>query len=80
MAGAVRIVVFYTTGCPATPKTVELIRKCVSDMRVRADLREVLVTTQEEADASRFLGSPTVQVDGRDIDPAARTATIYGFM
>lgn len=80
MAKAVDIVVYYTHGCPATPKTVELIRQCVSELKIRAALREVPVRTQEEADAWRFLGSPTVHVDGRDIDPAARASKTYGFM
>ncbi len=80
MAQAVSIVVYYTEGCPATPKTVELIRTCVSELKIRAQLREVPVTSREEADAWRFLGSPTVHVDGRDIDPAARAGKTYGFM
>ncbi len=80
MAKAVNIVVYYTHGCPATPQTVELIRNCVSEPKIRAALREVPVTTQDEAVAFRFLGSPTVQVDGRDIDPAARAARGYGFL
>jgi hypothetical protein len=39
-----------------------------------------LIRTQEEADAWRFLGSPTVQVNGLDIDSSARTSSIFGFM
>ncbi len=80
MPGAVNIVVYYTEGCPATPATVTLIRSCVSELKIRAQLREVRVATQEQADAWRFLGSPTVHVDGRDIDPAARTGKSYGFL
>ncbi len=80
MTKAVNIVVYYTHGCPATPQTVDLIRNCVSELKIRAALREVRVTTQEEAVALRFLGSPTVHVDGRDIDPAARVARDYGFL
>jgi len=80
MAQAVDIVVYYTHGCPATPRTVELIRKCVSELNIRAALREVPVTTQEEADAWWLRGSPTVQVDGRDIEPAVRASKSYGFM
>jgi hypothetical protein len=28
----------------------------------------------------RFLGSPTVRINGEDIDPAARTRTAFGLM
>ena len=35
-------------------------------------LREV--RTQEEAEALRFPGSPTIRIDGRDVDPVGATA------
>jgi len=80
MAKDVNIVVLHTGGCPSTPKTVERIRECTSELVITTDLREVLVRTQEEADAWRFLGSPTVQINGLDIDSSARTSTSFGFM
>ena len=49
------------------------------DIGIAIEIDEVLVTTQDQADALRFLGSPTVQVSGQDIDPAARTASAFGF-
>jgi len=80
MSKAISIIVLHTEGCPSTPKAVGMIRECTSELGIPADLREVLVRTQEEADAWRFLGSPTVQVNGLDIDPSARTSSIFGFM
>ena len=80
MSKAISIVVLHTEGCPSTPKTVERIRECTSELGIPIDFREVLVRTQEEADAWRFLGSPTVQINGLDIDSSARTSTISGFM
>jgi hypothetical protein len=49
------------------------------DLGIAIEIRKVLVTTQDQADELRFLGSPTVQVNGQDIDPAARTASSFGF-
>lgn len=80
MAKAISIIVLHTEGCPSTPKTVERIRECTTEIGIPTDLREVLVRTQEEADVWRFLGSPTVQVNGLDIDSSARTSTSFGFM
>lgn len=80
MAKAISIIVLHTEGCPSTPKTVEMIRECSSKLGIPTDLRKVLVRTQDEADAWRFLGSPTVQVNGIDIDSSARTSSIFGFM
>ncbi len=36
------------------------------------------VTDPGSAAALRFLGSPTVRVNGTDVEPAARTATLFG--
>jgi hypothetical protein len=36
------------------------------------------VESEEDARRSRFLGSPTVRVDGRDIEPGADRRTDYG--
>ncbi len=80
MTKALDIAVLYNTGCPATPKTVALIQECISELGILADLRQILVATVEEANRLRFLGSPTVQVNGNDIDPAVRDSKSYGFM
>jgi hypothetical protein len=39
---------------------------------VTVELREI--RTQAEADKQRFPGSPTIRVNGRDIDPEGATA------
>jgi hypothetical protein len=36
------------------------------------------IETAEAARAARFLGSPTVRVDGRDVDPTAEGRGDYG--
>jgi hypothetical protein len=76
----VRVAILHNEGCPSTAKTIELIEACTADMGIEIDFRKVLVKTQIEADALRFLGSPTVQVNGMDIDPSVRDSKIFGFM
>jgi hypothetical protein len=75
------VVVLHNEGCPATPKTIELIKECILELGIKnIDFQEVLIATQEEAEEWRFLGSPTVQVNGIDIDPSARNSNVFGFM
>jgi Thioredoxin domain len=71
--------VLYTEGCANTPQTVQRIRDVAQRMGIQIEVRQVQVTSQDQADECRFLGSPTVQIDGQDIDPAARTANAFGF-
>ena len=58
--------------CDGTPVTIELVKKTALEMRITIELEHVLVHTQEDARLHRHIGSPTVQVDGVDIEPEAR--------
>jgi hypothetical protein len=71
--------ILYTAGCANTPQTVQCVRDVAQDMGIAIQVNQVLVASQDEADALHFLGSPTVQINGQDIDPAARAATTFGF-
>jgi mercuric ion transport protein len=71
--------VLYFEGCPNHQRTVELARDVVAELGVDAAVEELEVKTLEDAVRLRFLGSPSVQVDGVDIDPAARASTAYAF-
>lgn len=74
------VVVLHNERCPSTPKTIERIEECISEYGFHVELRKVLVSTQAEANEWKFLGSPTVQVNGIDIDPDVRDAKGFGFM
>jgi hypothetical protein len=73
-----RVTVLYMHGCAATPPTVALIRDVAAALGLSISLEQVRVETQDQASAARFLGSPTVQVDGIDIEVAARNAEDFG--
>jgi hypothetical protein len=71
------IEILYFEGCPNHKPTVDLVREVVEEMGHSAEIREVSVETAEEADHKRFLGSPSVRVNGRDIEPEARDRADY---
>jgi hypothetical protein len=60
--------ILYSDGCANTPPTVELVRKVAQELNVSVRIEKVLVSTEKESREHRFLGSPTVQVDGQDIE------------
>jgi hypothetical protein len=64
--------------CPATPPTIRLVEETARALGVPIDLVSVLVDSVEQAEALAFLGSPTVQIEGRDIEPEARDRQDYG--
>ncbi len=56
------------------------MRRVIADagLEERTSVRLVQVKTDDEAQRLRFLGSPTVRVDGTDVDPSAVGATTFG--
>ena len=70
--------ILHMAECPATPATIHLVERVARDMGSAITLDRILVDTPEQAQALAFLGSPTVQVDGRDIEPEARSRTDFG--
>ena len=58
-------------GCPHGEPALELAARVIREAGVEAELRRVDVSDPETAVQQRFLGSPTIRVDGRDIEPGA---------
>jgi hypothetical protein len=67
----VRIEILYFRGCPHYQPTVERVRDVVQAKGLDAEIYEVEVRSEAEAQRLRFLGSPTVRIDGVDIEPSA---------
>ena len=74
----VKVTVLYTEGCPNTNSAIETINQVANDLNVSIVLRTIQITSQEEAVEYRFLGSPSIQVNGLDIEPAARETQFFG--
>lgn len=76
----VQIEVLYFEDCPNHLPTVERINSVLREEGCRADVREVLVPDVSTAERVKFLGSPTVRVNGVDIEPAAKDRRDFGLM
>ncbi len=72
-----QIEVLYFDGCPNHAPTVTLVKQIAADLGLKVGVEEINVTSAEEVQRLRFLGSPTVRVNGVDIDPTARDRTHY---
>lgn len=73
-----KVELLYFDGCPSHERFAPRLRQLVSDAGLDAEVIERAVETHEEAEAERFLGSPTVRIDGRDVDPTAHDRTDFG--
>ena len=72
--------ILYTEGCGNFLPTVELIKNIANEMDCFIDLETVKIESMDQAEDLKFLGSPTIQINGLDIDPSARDAHTFGFM
>lgn len=73
-----RIEVMVFDGCPNIDVALARARAAVTDANVPALVQLVRVASDEDAKRQRFLGSPTVRVDGADIDPSAKGRDDFG--
>ena len=64
-----RIDFLFWRECPSHPEALALLCEVLEERNVEADLVEHEVVTQDEAEELAFPGSPTIRIDGRDIDP-----------
>jgi len=76
---AVKVQVLYSEGCMRTPLTIDRIHEVAGKAGIDIELTTEEVYTLDQVLEWNFLGSPTVRVNGKDIDPAARGAVFQGF-
>jgi len=66
----VRVELLYWAGCPSYPKALSDLRQALSEARLHPDcvvVREV--ESERRAAEERFVGSPTIRIDGVDVQP-----------
>lgn len=68
----------HTQGCPNAAAYLPRLRQLVADAGVSDPVRVRVIVDPDQAQRERFLGSPTVRVNGRDVDPGAQQRRDYG--
>ena len=70
------IELLFVDGCPGHERLVPILRRLARESGAELTLRRV--DTSGQADAERFLGSPSVRVNGEDVEPGAAERADYG--
>jgi hypothetical protein len=66
-----------TPNCPHRDAAIALAARVREQLGSAAELRVIGIPDQPAAERARFLGSPTIRVDGRDIEPGAEDQQEY---
>ena len=67
----------YFEGCPNHESAVALVREVLGELGLSTEIREIEVSSAEDAERLRFLGSPSIRVNGSDIEPGADERTEF---
>jgi len=72
------IELLYFDGCPNHEAFLPRLRELLARAGVDAPVLQRRVESDDAAQEQRFLGSPTLRVDGVDVDPSAGKRADYG--
>ena len=75
-----KIEILYFDGCPNHEPAVERVEAVLKEEGIGATISEVNVRDAAVAREVGFLGSPSIRVNGVDIEPAARSEQDDGMM
>jgi hypothetical protein len=73
-----KIEVLYFEGCPHHQAAVDRVKEVLHEESAPAEIVEINVPDEASAHAHGFLGSPTIRIDGIDVEPATRSSKEFG--
>ncbi len=76
--GRVNVEVLYFDGCPSHEALLPRLSELMARAGVDAPVQLTHIGSVEAAERQRFLGSPTLRIDGKDVDPTASKRSDFG--
>lgn len=73
-----KVELLYFDGCPSYETAYENLQAVLNETEIAGKVEWVRVESPEEAERVRFLGSPSIRINGVDVDRAAALDTDYG--
>ncbi|MBE3031947.1 MAG: hypothetical protein IMZ74_01930 [Actinobacteria bacterium] len=75
---AVAVEILHAPDCPHLRETRTCLETVAVEEGVAISVRETLIETVEQAQRRRVPGSPTVRVEGHDVEPEAEALELFG--
>ena len=73
-----KVELFYIAECPNYREAARVLRETLLECGFREDVSEIEVTDSAQAQALAFIGSPSIRIGGKDIEPTASNERHYG--
>lgn len=75
-----KIEVLYVPDCPNHAVALQRLREILSAESFQEHVSEVLVNDVATAQSLKFPGSPTIRIDGHDVEPRSEQSAPFGLM
>jgi len=75
-----KIEVLYVPNCPNHTVALERLRDILPAESFQKHVNEVLVRDAEMAQSLKFPGSPTIRINGQDVEPQSEKTAAFGLM
>ncbi|MBM7494039.1 hypothetical protein JOD64_005261 [Micromonospora luteifusca] len=72
------IEILYFDGCPNHEGLEARLRSLLAAVGIEETIIQRRIESEEETRAEQFLGSPTIRINGKDVDPDAASRDAYG--
>jgi hypothetical protein len=69
-----KIQFLWFAGCPSHDIALDRLASALDQEGVTPEIEIVEIKTEQQAEKYRFIGSPTIRIDGADIDPPGQEA------
>lgn len=73
-----KIELLYFEGCPGYERVLPILETATRAEGVDEHVEFRAIETVADAERHRFLGSPTVRIDGEDVEPGAAARSDFG--
>ena len=74
-----KIELYYFKGCPSYPTAAANLSEALRAEGLPVNIERVEVTSEDDAQRKRFIGSPTIRIDGVDLEGPQAEAKGYGY-
>jgi hypothetical protein len=72
------IELLYFDGCPHYEQFLPHLQQLLNDHQISAPIQLIRIESDDDAQRLRFLGSPSLRINGHDVDPTAAGRDTYG--
>jgi len=73
-----KVELLYTDLCPHYKEALHILQDILKEIGSGKPITMTRIRTEKDANEHRFSGSPTVRINGKDVDPKFRDNGTYG--